>query len=153
MAKRVVKLKNRKSAASLRKKQSEFVANVSHELKTPLTIIKTHTETLLSGAVEDKELADALLRRIDSEADHMYNIVKDLLTLANLENSREDLIHKRLRLKPLIDSVAARIRDGAVYHGLDLNLQYNADPELVINADRTMLEEALLNICNNSLNI
>ena len=152
MNKRIVKLKHHTRTASLEKRQAEFVANVSHELKTPLTIIKTYTETLLSGTVDDRDMVMSMLNRIDFEADHMRDLVRDLLIFAKLESNTEDMIHKRLKLKPLMDSVLARGTERAEHNGLTMELHYNADPELIISADKTKLEQALLNICANSIN-
>ena len=139
------------NAAKLEAKQVDFVANVSHELKTPITIIKTHAETLIDGGSDDPEISKKMLERIDFEADHMNNIVRDLLTLAKLDNKQEGMNYKRVKLKPLIDSIVAQIGGRAGEKGVGVVYEYKTDPERVINADKTRLEQALLNISNNSV--
>ena len=139
------------NAAKLEAKQVDFVANVSHELKTPITIIKTHAETLIDSGADDPEMAKKMLERIDFEADHMNNIVRDLLTLAKLDNKQDSLIYKRLKLKPLIDFVVNQTNIRAKERGVSVEYEYKTDPERIITADKTRLEQALLNISNNSV--
>src|SRR5690606_19864117 len=68
--------------------RKEFVANVSHELKTPITTIKSYTETLMDYKDIDEELACKFLSIIDSECDRMARIVKNLLQLSNLDYNK-----------------------------------------------------------------
>jgi two-component system phosphate regulon sensor histidine kinase PhoR len=69
----------------LEKMRKDFVANVSHELKTPLTSIKGFAETLLDGALSDREHAEQFLRTITSHSDRLNRLVEDLLTLSKIE--------------------------------------------------------------------
>jgi len=79
--------------------RKEFVANVSHELRTPLTSIKSYAETLLDGALEDRELAGKFLSVINSEADRMTRLVKDLLQLSRLDNNQMKWDMQKFSLK------------------------------------------------------
>jgi len=67
----------------------EFVANVSHELKTPLTAIRNYAETLLSGAIEDKEHNRGFLQKIEKHTDNLSALIDDLLEISRLESKRE----------------------------------------------------------------
>lgn len=66
--------------------RQQFVANVSHELKTPLSSIKAYTETLLGGALEDKTNAKHFLNRIDDQASRLHELIIDMLALARVES-------------------------------------------------------------------
>ena len=137
---------------ALQLKQSDFVANVSHELKTPLTIVKTYTETLLSGNITDERVQHEMLERVELEADRMNDIVRDLLQLSRLENNSDVLHNKRLKLKTLADSAIMLTKDRAMERGIDLRLEFNADPELVIKGEKIKLEQALINVISNAIN-
>ena len=67
----------------------DFVANVSHELKTPITSIKGAVETLIDGAIEQREIADRFLRIIARHSDRMDSLISDLLLLSQLEYQDE----------------------------------------------------------------
>ena len=63
----------------------DFVANVSHEFKTPLTVIRGYSETLLGGALQDPKIATDFLQIVERNARYLESLVSDLLTLARLE--------------------------------------------------------------------
>ena len=78
--------------------RKEFVANVSHELRTPLTSVKSYTETLLDGAMEDPEICRDFLSVINTEADRMTRLVKDLLQLSKQDNKKMQYTMQELDL-------------------------------------------------------
>ena len=83
--------------------RKEFVANVSHEIRTPLTTIKGYAETLIDGALEDREVAVAFLNIINSEADRMTLLAKDLLELSSFDNNQMKFSFEDINLFELID--------------------------------------------------
>ena len=88
----------------------EFVSNVSHELKTPLTAIQTFTETLLNGALSDPENARRFLQRIEEQAERLHMLILDLLSLAKIESGQEVFDVSRLAIDPLIASCVEEYR-------------------------------------------
>lgn len=74
----------------------EFVSNVSHELKTPLTSISAYAETLLNGAMEDEETCRTFLQRIEEQAERLNKLIADLIALARL-----DSIEQAFELEPV----------------------------------------------------
>jgi two-component system phosphate regulon sensor histidine kinase PhoR len=125
----------------------DFVANVSHEFKTPLTSIRGYTETLLSGAMDDPKIALDFLLTIERNAQHLEALVKDLLTLARLE-AEVPAKRERFELKPLIDeqisSRAKTLHDGGVQVTIEC-------PQLEVQADRSRLATALSNLIDNAI--
>jgi two-component system phosphate regulon sensor histidine kinase PhoR len=75
----------------LERVRQEFVANVSHELKTPLAVIKANVETLNLGAIDDLAHRDAFLNQIEEQADRLHALILDLLDLARIESGAEQL--------------------------------------------------------------
>ena len=131
--------------------QTDFVANVSHELKTPLTNIKSYTETLMDGAISDPEIADNFLGIIDSEADRMNRLVKDLLQLSRLDNSQEIINAKETNVVLLIDMAVTKVELVAKDKGQQLNKLYEKGADIRINADRDRFEQVILNVLSNSI--
>ncbi|ONI46655.1 hypothetical protein AN642_02815, partial [Epulopiscium sp. SCG-B10WGA-EpuloA2] len=74
------------SQQKLDQMRKDFVANVSHELRTPLTTVKTYTETLINGAIDEKETALDFLSVMEKETDRMTTLVQDLLELSKIDN-------------------------------------------------------------------
>jgi two-component system phosphate regulon sensor histidine kinase PhoR len=85
----------------LERLRQEFVANVSHELKTPLSIIKLCIETLLDGAVEDPKHRGLFLEQIDDQANRLHALILDLLSLARIESGVEVFEFQAVPLEPI----------------------------------------------------
>ncbi len=128
----------------------EFVANVSHELRTPLTSIKSYSETLLDGAIEDRETAERFLGVISSEADRMTRIVKDLLQLSRLDNHQMQMKITLFSIEELIKNTVKNIQIEADNKRQVIECFTIGDiPE--INADRDRIEQVAVNILSNAI--
>ncbi len=131
--------------------QTDFVANVSHELKTPLTTIKSYTETLLCGQVDDKELEHQFLSIIDTEADRMNRLVKDLLQLSRLDYKQEKWNKKEGNLISLLKSVVAKVELTAKNKNQHFNYIYDDSQKIMAVIDKDGIEQVLLNVLSNAI--
>ncbi len=130
--------------------RQKFVAEVSHELKTPLTTIRTYTETLLSGYLDDKRTATTLLETVQSETDKMTALVQNLLILNRFDMQRVDLNRTWFSADEMLRHLAEVFRLQAEQKGLELSYTRTTDmPE--IYADESQLERAVTNIISNSI--
>ncbi|WP_142368281.1 cell wall metabolism sensor histidine kinase WalK, partial [Klebsiella pneumoniae] len=86
----VITLHDVTSVKKLEQIRTEFVSNVTHELKTPLTSIRGFVETLKNGAIEDTSVAAKFLDIIDIEAERLYMLINDILQLSEIEGMRKD---------------------------------------------------------------
>jgi two-component system sensor histidine kinase VicK len=130
--------------------RKEFVANVSHELRTPLTSIKSYSETLLDGALEDKEAAEKFLGVINSEADRMTRLVKDLLQLSRLDNRQMKWNMQEFTFEELVKSCVDKVRFSS--EEKDQILECFTIGEITnIVGDKDRIEQVILNILTNAI--
>lgn len=130
--------------------RKEFVANVSHELRTPLTSIKSYSETLLDGALEDRETAERFLGVINSEADRMTRLVKDLLQLSRLDNQQMQWNFEEVSLVELVRSTVERMELEAKARSQKLECFVLGDIPC-IEADYGRLEQVVFNVLGNAI--
>jgi len=131
--------------------QTDFVANVSHELKTPLTTIKSYTETLLDGAMEDPEITANFLGIVDTEADRMNRLVKDLLQLSRLDHQRERWSMKETNLIAILNTAIPKVALTARQKEQHLNVLFDEEAVILVNVDRDRIEQVVLNILSNAI--
>ena len=134
---------------SLDRSRKEFVSNVSHELKTPLSSIKVLTESLLLQDGVPEELYKEFLQDINSEIDRMNGIVSDLLTLVRLEEGENVLNLSTFSLSDMVEDIFKRMKPLADQREINLLLE-EAHPAL-IEADETKLTLALTNLIQNAI--
>lgn len=130
--------------------RKDFVANVSHELKTPLTSIKSYTETLLDGVIDEKETALQFLEVINSESDRMGRLVKDLLQLSNFDSNKVSLDFEYHDLFHLVQFTVRKMEMQAKTKNQSLKLISELD-EMILYMDHDRIEQVLLNILSNAI--
>lgn len=127
-----------------------FVANVSHEIKTPITAIKGFAETLIDGALYDKDHAVKFLGTIKAHSERINSLVDDLLTISRIESGNIKIEAVPLDISTVIDTVFTLLADKAKTKGLYLRKTIPSAP-LLINADRDRLIQILLNLVENGI--
>ncbi len=128
----------------------EFVANVSHELRSPITSMKALAETLQGGAVDDPAVRDDFLGRIETEADRLAQMVEELLELARIEAGRDRLERRHCDLDEIVRRAADRLRPQAERTKLHLDAPPE-DAHTEIQADPEMLDRVITNILHNAV--
>ncbi len=127
----------------------DFVANVSHELKTPLTSIKGFVETLLEGALEDKENNRNFLRIIQEHAERLDKLVNDLLSLSHLESKEIALDNKSFNLRQQLQEVIAGFNSQLRKRNIEIK---NDLPEAIfVKADQDRIEQVFTNLIDNAV--
>jgi len=129
--------------------RKEFVADVSHELKTPLTSIMGYTETLLESEY-DKEVQEKFLNVINSEAVRMTKLVSDLLTLSKYDNKKVNWEKTEFDLGELVKECEQNLKIEAEKKEQKIECFVTAEVPLVY-ADRDGIERVVLNILSNSI--
>lgn len=130
--------------------RTDFVANVSHEIKTPITAIVGLTETLIEGAIEDKENAIKFLNMIKKHGERLNSLVDDLLTLSRIELGDIKVEKKIVDIHEIIDTVISTFKEISQKKGLYLNKNI-PDEKISIIADKNRLIQILLNLVDNGI--
>jgi two-component system phosphate regulon sensor histidine kinase PhoR len=129
--------------------RKDFVANVSHELKTPITSIQGFVETLLDGAIEDRDKAKQFLTIIENQAKRLGSIIEDLLSLSRLEQADTEIHKEETDLNMVLDQVFEVCASRAKAKTILLRRFCPPGLRAVINA--VLLEQALVNLVDNAV--
>ena len=129
--------------------RSDFVANVSHELKTPLTSIKGFVETLLEGALDDKENNRNFLKIIQNHAQRLDNLVNDLLSLSHFESKEIKLNRVNFNIRQLVEEAASGF--SSQLKNKDIEIKNELSESILLMADRDRLEQVITNLIDNAI--
>jgi two-component system phosphate regulon sensor histidine kinase PhoR len=133
----------------LEKMRSDFVSNVSHELKTPLTSIKGFVDTLKGGALENKETALRFLEIIDIESDRLYRLINDILLLSEIETMEREPDKTEVHINEIVDEVVEMLALKASDKNLMLKKRIEGDFYINANADR--IKQMFINLVDNAI--
>jgi two-component system phosphate regulon sensor histidine kinase PhoR len=131
--------------------RSDFVANVSHEIKTPLTAIKGFVETLQQGEVDSSQEQERFLGIILKHVNRLNAIVEDLLALSRMEreNGRKEIHISESRIREVIQTAVQVCQPRASAKEIGIDLDCSGD--LTAQIDATLLEQALVNLIDNAV--
>lgn len=128
----------------------ELLANVSHDLKTPLTLIKANAEMVKDLTYSNEEKREANLNVIIKETDRLNMLVEDILDLSKAQSKTMKLEIKRLNLNNLMESILTRYK--VLEERDNYKINFNYDKEYVVKADIKRLEQVIYNLINNAIN-
>ena len=130
--------------------RTDFAANVSHELKTPLTSIRGFVETLENGAIDNPPMAHKFLKIIMLETERLTRLINDILSISKLESGQDEVSIERLRLDKMAYDVADMLSIHAGEKEVTINCHLNKEPVMIMgNSDR--IEQMLINLIENGI--
>ena len=133
----------------LERMRRDFVANVSHELCTPLTAIKGYAEILSDGALDDRETARRFTGIIENHADRLTHLLGDLLDLSRLESDQLEAEMAPCELRPLVDTSVGSVSQAAAQKQIAINS--DIPPAIKVICDPKLIEQALINLLDNAV--
>jgi len=134
----------------LEKVRQDFVANVSHELRTPVASIKGYAETLLSGAMDDKQALKEFLGTIHENSDRLVNLINDLLDLARIESGRMKISPVAMEAAPVILRCLHILEKTVQDKKLSVSMELPDKMSRVL-ADEARFSQVVLNILDNAV--
>lgn len=135
---------------NLQTMRRDLVGNISHELRTPIAGIKAMAETLLRGAIDEKDTARDFVSRIESEADRLTQMVAELTQLSRIETGQVELKMEPVNLNTLLDEAIAEISPLAEKQRVTLVKRLAADLPSV-RADRDRIRQTVINLVHNGI--
>jgi two-component system phosphate regulon sensor histidine kinase PhoR len=129
----------------------DFVANVSHEIKTPITAIKGFVDTLVKGAINNQQDAHRFLEIIGRQVDRLNAIIDDLLSLSKLEQDSDQFVlqMEEVELKGVLQSAIQACSNRTAQQGTTIDLM--CDDNLFVKINRQLIEQAVVNLVDNAV--
>lgn len=146
----VIMIHNLSEVRRLEAMRRDFVANVSHELKTPLSSIKAYAETLSNGGINDEANRDRFVQQIEEQADRLSQLISDLLSLARIEQGNQLLDLRRIKLEDVVSLCVREQKRAADKKNITLVTQPCAETAYV-EADEDSLRQIFINLVDNAI--
>jgi two-component system phosphate regulon sensor histidine kinase PhoR len=130
----------------------EFIGNLSHELKTPITIIQGNILTLLEGAVEDKFMRERFLVKAAENVERLESLIKDLDSVTKLESGAEMLNIESFNIVELVKDVVENLSEKATKSEIELKIGPKTKREIMVEGDKYKIDQVVTNLIANSIN-
>lgn len=130
--------------------RTEFVANASHELRTPVTAIKGFAETLLDGALKQPELAEKFITIIANESNRLETIISDILELSRVEKKSEPMVVKPFEVVETVNNLIQFFYKQADRKHISISV--DAERPVMMKADQHRIEQIFTNLIDNAIN-
>jgi signal transduction histidine kinase len=130
-------------------KQKQFIADASHELKTPLTIIHTNADVLLSNGHETINSQAKWLHYIKSETERMTRLTNDLLYLTEMDDARASMMYSRFHISDAVESILLTME--AVFFEKNVGLLYKIEPGLKVNGNQEQIKQVIMILLDNAI--
>ncbi|MDR6552427.1 HAMP domain-containing sensor histidine kinase [Paenibacillus qinlingensis] len=130
-------------------KQKQFIADASHELKTPLAVINTNADVLLANNEDTIESQSKWLHRIKSETERMKTLTNDLLYLTEMDDARANMLYSNFNVSESVESVLLTME--AVVFEKDLSLDYEIEPDLISHGNSEQIKQVVMILLDNAI--
>ena len=145
----ILLINNISSLKKLEDRRKNLISDISHEIKTPISVIKAGSETLQNGAIHDPEAAEKFLNSINSNSERLADMIDDLLELEKIEVGQIFLKNEKIKLKDEIDLVIDSLSTLIAEKNLLLENRVSSNHKFKI--DRQSLRDILINLLNNAV--
>lgn len=146
---------NRQQIESLRKQENyrrEFLGNVSHELKTPITSIQGYIHTLLDGALKDADVNEKFLKKASRSIDRLEELVNDLVAISKLESGINEPRMRKFDIHALVSEIFDELEHRAEKRNIKLYFKSGCDKAFFVEADQLQIKQVLTNLIVNGIN-
>ena len=135
----------------LEKVRSEFLGNVSHELKTPIFSIQGYIETLKDGAINDPDINSVFLDRMEIQAERLNTLVSDLIEISKIESGELKLSYRFFEIHEFIHSIIDELNSLALSNEISLLYKSTDEKPLQVFADKERIHQVMINLIENAI--
>ncbi len=129
----------------------EFIADISHELKTPIFSAQGFVHTLLDGAIEDKKVSQKFLKKAAKSLDGLDILVQDLLTLSQMETGQITMQHDRFDISAMVTEVFEQLEREAEQKEIELIVEPGDTNQVFVLADQQRIYQVMVNLVSNAI--